>query len=824
MAKSVDQIIVEIKAETKKLTQGLDNVNKKLDKTKKTSDRTTNALKKIGAVVATLGLGKLITSSVATIRTFEDLEATLRAVTGGAEQAALSFEVIREFTKGTTFQIDQVAESFIRLKQAGVVPTSEVLQDFGNLSAGMGKSITQLAQAAFNATTGEMEMLKQFGIKAKLEGNTIVATFDGVTKTIDRSGDSIIEYLRSLGRENFPTAIEERLNTLSGAISNLGDASSEFQVAIGEGGLKDSLTVLAKEFTRVLSSAEPLANMIGSVLGGAFSLLGGAVILVLDNLKLLVSAMIGIGSVATVLAIQNLSLTFATLAAGIAKTFYSAAALLGLAGPIAWKNIAGAVIAASAAYAVLTLSIKQSAKASKTKEELDDELIEKVTVTKDVIKELTAANKDLVASFGAINTEVKTTVSSLIAESGGVEGVQQTIEDMYATFRESELDAMRKAEEKIPDGFFNTTGSLRTEDLEFDKFREEFYQKQFGKSGEEVRRILDIAMVAPVNDALAQVMDAVNVDVDPIQALRDVFSDKTALSALYSEAVALKGYKGSLDDFTMSIRDFITLTDTKLTGAEETLKSIFDAGAASDIDVVNAAIEGNAQALEDVYNKLMLVDDEFKKLGLTQLEFVAQFNKGKESLVEGSEDLSSTFMETLAPAIQSMSLSFANEFADSLLSGQASLQSFRDFSKNIVSQIIAIFIQMAVVNKILKSIFGSSGFGIEGFDDLNTIDLFKKAGGGKIQGGTATLVGERGPEIFVPNTGGTIMNNMNSKNAMGGGGTTVINQSINFATGIVPTVRAEVMKMMPQIADVTKAAVQESAMRGGSFRRSLQGG
>jgi len=30
--------------------------------------------------------------------------------------------------------------------------------------------------------------------------------------------------------------------------------------------------------------------------------------------------------------------------------------------------------------------------------------------------------------------------------------------------------------------------------------------------------------------------------------------------------------------------------------------------------------------------------------------------------------------------------------------------------------------------------------------------------------------------------------------------------------------------MMPQIADVTKAAVQESAMRGGTFRRSLLGG
>ena len=40
----------------------------------------------------------------------------------------------------------------------------------------------------------------------------------------------------------------------------------------------------------------------------------------------------------------------------------------------------------------------------------------------------------------------------------------------------------------------------------------------------------------------------------------------------------------------------------------------------------------------------------------------------------------------------------------------------------------------------------------------------------------------------------------------------------------MPTVRAEVTKMLPQIADVTKGAVLESAMRGGAYRRGLTGG
>ena len=128
--------------------------------------------------------------------------------------------------------------------------------------------------------------------------------------------------------------------------------------------------------------------------------------------------------------------------------------------------------------------------------------------------------------------------------------------------------------------------------------------------------------------------------------------------------------------------------------------------------------------------------------------------------------------------------------------------------------------QMAVINKILNAVFAGQ-IDAGNMNALPTFDF--SAGGGTVQKGMPTVVGERGPEIFIPHSGGTIMNNMNSRNAMGGN-PIVVNQSINFATGVVPTVRAEVMKLMPQIADVTKGAVAESAMRGGNFRRALQGG
>lgn len=180
-------------------------------------------------------------------------------------------------------------------------------------------------------------------------------------------------------------------------------------------------------------------------------------------------------------------------------------------------------------------------------------------------------------------------------------------------------------------------------------------------------------------------------------------------------------------------------------------------------------------------------------------------------------DETATFSSEMQTAIISASQAFTSDFVQSLMDGENALDSFKNFAKNIVNQIITIFLQMAVVNEILNNVFNLTG--------NSALPTFRntKAGGGKVQAGSPVLVGERGMEMFVPDSGGRIMNNMNTKNAMGGA-PIIVNQSVNFATGVVPTVRAEVTKMMPQIADVTKGAVAEAAMRGGNFRRALQGG
>jgi len=49
------------------------------------------------------------------------------------------------------------------------------------------------------------------------------------------------------------------------------------------------------------------------------------------------------------------------------------------------------------------------------------------------------------------------------------------------------------------------------------------------------------------------------------------------------------------------------------------------------------------------------------------------------------------------------------------------------------------------------------------------------------------------------------------------GGQVVVNQTINVTTGVQQTVRAEIMGLMPQIQEASKAAVLDAKRRGGSF-------
>lgn len=144
----------------------------------------------------------------------------------------------------------------------------------------------------------------------------------------------------------------------------------------------------------------------------------------------------------------------------------------------------------------------------------------------------------------------------------------------------------------------------------------------------------------------------------------------------------------------------------------------------------------------------------------------------------------------------------------------------RDAMRFFLKDIQRTILQMTVFNKIKNNIFGTDlpeATGGQIFD--NIFGMFTRASGGRVQRGRPYLVGERGAEMFVPNTGGTIMNNMNTRGI--GGGTTVVNQTINVDAGVSQTVRAEIINLLPVIKQDTISSLLEAKRRGGSFATAL---
>lgn len=206
------------------------------------SERATDSLTKsftrmAGPLVAVAAATASLTKLVNVTREFEVLNAQLVTATGSAENAALAMEAIQDFASNTPYDLQQVTEGFTKLVNLGLTPSERALTSYGDTASAMGRDLNQLIEAVADAATGEFERLKEFGIRASSQGDQVAFTFRGVTKTVQKEAGAIEEYLTQLGENNFAGAMTERMKTLDGAISNLGDEWNKLFNNISEAGI-----------------------------------------------------------------------------------------------------------------------------------------------------------------------------------------------------------------------------------------------------------------------------------------------------------------------------------------------------------------------------------------------------------------------------------------------------------------------------------------------------------------------------------------------------------------------------------------------------------
>jgi hypothetical protein len=224
------------------LKSEVDDMGKTINKSNESNIKSTNKLssaftsigKTLAGVFAAdmlIGFGKAVINTTAE---FQKMEAVLTNTLGSKSLAQQSMAQIVEFASKTPFQVNELTDSFVKLANRGFKPTMAEMTALGDLASSTGKSFDQLTEAALDAMTGEFERLKEFGVRAKSEGDKVAFTFKGVTTEVQKTDGAIKDYLLSLGQaEGVSGAMAAISETVGGKISNLGDNVDQLQLAIG---------------------------------------------------------------------------------------------------------------------------------------------------------------------------------------------------------------------------------------------------------------------------------------------------------------------------------------------------------------------------------------------------------------------------------------------------------------------------------------------------------------------------------------------------------------------------------------------------------------
>ena len=189
------------------------------------------------------------------------------------------------------------------------------------------------------------------------------------------------------------------------------------------------------------------------------------------------------------------------------------------------------------------------------------------------------------------------------------------------------------------------------------------------------------------------------------------------------------------------------------------------------------------QNLQMVLGKGLIDPDTFSRsVGLASDELKKFTDKGKSDL------------ELLMDAINGFGNEFTSTLTEAFMTGKLN---FTDMVNSIQRDILRMLIKKNISDPAV-SFLGDffKGFGA-------------RALGGPVSSNTPYMVGERGPELFVPNGSGNIVPN----NKLGGGGVTVV-QNINIDSR---TDRSSIMAAMNQAKEQAKAEIYRSMKSGGAF-------
>lgn len=240
-----------------KLSVIFDGKNQKLKQATKDSEAVlqglqSTALRVTGVIAAAYSTATSARALLDNQKMVDRWNAQMRVAAGGTEEARVKMDELNQMADETGTRIDELVLGFTRLSNLGLNPSEEALLSYMNTSRAMGKSLEQLIEAVADASVAEFERLKEFGIKARNEGETIKFTFQGITTEVANNASAIQDYLISLGENQFAGIVDEQANQVEAALNRMENQWIKTLQAINEGGIGDAMKATIEAGTKAL--------------------------------------------------------------------------------------------------------------------------------------------------------------------------------------------------------------------------------------------------------------------------------------------------------------------------------------------------------------------------------------------------------------------------------------------------------------------------------------------------------------------------------------------------------------------------------------------
>lgn len=170
----------------------------------------------------------IISTGLEASRVYEDMSARLSPLVGDLETAQKTFWSLNGLEDETATATDKLAKAFVDLGNNGLTNSNEQLKTYATIANGTGKDLNTLTDAVIAFSQGSTKALRQFGITAQDNGDTISLTYKGSTTEIEKNSKALDEYLTKLAQNNFDGVLKAKLNTVSAATGRLDNAWGTF--------------------------------------------------------------------------------------------------------------------------------------------------------------------------------------------------------------------------------------------------------------------------------------------------------------------------------------------------------------------------------------------------------------------------------------------------------------------------------------------------------------------------------------------------------------------------------------------------------------------